>query len=228
LPTRDLPTGSHAFFEASGDQAVFEFGSNACSFRFRGTLVRTSTNMQMALGSDVECQPAGCHLSLPGADAGTQTFSEDCPKRPVQRMIVPLTVHDGRLVLFKDKDCEGLLEKEPAGAPTPRLSDADVGHVLSAEEIRGVVLASLAPLRQCYESEASRDRNLRGEVSVVFEIARSGDVTEVRIKRSSLGNSAAEKCMVEAVRRLRFPSSAQKSTVEWPFIFGPRVADAGN
>jgi TonB family protein len=89
-------------------------------------------------------------------------------------------------------------------------------------------MANLAPLRECYESEATRNANLKGEVTLTFQIVPAGNVSDVRIKRSSLGNSAAEKCMVEATGRLRFPASVQTSGVEWPFRFGTAAEDGGS
>jgi TonB family protein len=116
---------------------------------------------------------------------------------------------------------------EPSATVPATAHDTDAGHVLSAEEIKGVVLANLDPFRACYESEASRTPTLKGEVTLVFQIAPAGNVSDVRVKRSSLANPAAEKCMVEAARSLRFPTSVQRSVVEWPFRFGIPDGDGG-
>jgi len=116
---------------------------------------------------------------------------------------------------------------EPSTAVPATPHDTDAGHVLSAEDIKGVVLANLDPLRACYESEANRTPTLKGEVTLVFQIAAAGSVSDARVKRSSLANPAAEKCMVEAARCLRFPTSIRHSFVEWPFRFGIPDGDGG-
>jgi hypothetical protein len=91
---------------------------------------------------------------------------------------------------------------------------------LSPEQIRRVVMAHLGALRACYESEAERNPNLKGGVTVGWQIAPEGNVTGANVAGSSLGNPRVEGCVVRQVKGWRFPSSGAPSNVSWPFKFG--------
>jgi hypothetical protein len=94
------------------------------------------------------------------------------------------------------------------------------GGGLSQEQIRRVVMAHLGALRACYESEAERNPNLRGGVTVEWQIAPEGAVSGATLGGSSLGSARVEGCVVRQVKAWRFPSSAAPSRVSWPFKFG--------
>src|SRR5215471_686639 len=91
---------------------------------------------------------------------------------------------------------------------------------LSPEQIRRVVMAHLGALRACYESEADRNPNLKGGVTVQWQIAPEGAVSGASLANSSLGNPRVEGCVVRQVRGWKFPSSPTVSSVSWPFKFG--------
>jgi hypothetical protein len=91
---------------------------------------------------------------------------------------------------------------------------------LSPEQIRRVVMAHLGALRACYESEAERNPNLKGGVTVTWQIAPEGTVSLASLGGSSLGSPRVEGCVVRQVKGWRFPSSPSASNVSWPFKFG--------
>ena len=91
---------------------------------------------------------------------------------------------------------------------------------LSPEQIRRVVMAHLGALRACYESEAERNPNLKGGVTVQWQIAPEGTVSGASLGGSSLGSPRVEGCVVRQVKGWRFPSSVAASSVSWPFKFG--------
>jgi hypothetical protein len=91
---------------------------------------------------------------------------------------------------------------------------------LSPEQIRRVVMAHLGALRACYESEAERNPNLKGGVTVQWQIAPEGTVSGASLDGSSLGSPRVEGCVVRQVKAWRFPSSVAASSVKWPFKFG--------
>ncbi|HKQ71566.1 MAG TPA: AgmX/PglI C-terminal domain-containing protein [Polyangiaceae bacterium] len=91
---------------------------------------------------------------------------------------------------------------------------------LSPEQIRRVVMAHIGALRACYESEAERNPNLKGGVTVQWQIAPEGNVSGASLAGSSLGNPRVEGCVVRQVKGWRFPSSSSPSNVNWPFKFG--------
>jgi hypothetical protein len=94
------------------------------------------------------------------------------------------------------------------------------GGGLSPEQIRRVVMAHLGALRACYESEQERNPNLKGGVTVVWQIAPEGNVSGASLGGSSLGSPRVEGCVVRQVKGWRFPTSPSPSSVTWPFKFG--------
>ncbi len=92
---------------------------------------------------------------------------------------------------------------------------------LSGEQIRRVVVAHEGALRACYESEAQRNPNLRGGVTVAWQIDASGSVSSASLSGSTLQNPRVEGCIVRQVKAWHFPSSnAPTSVASYPFRFG--------
>jgi hypothetical protein len=101
-----------------------------------------------------------------------------------------------------------------AGAPTARGG-------LSPEQIRRVVLAHMGALRACYETEAQRNPNLRGGVTVGWQIDPAGSVSTASVVSTTLSNPRVEGCVVRQVKSWHFPTSETPTTVaSYPFKFG--------
>jgi hypothetical protein len=92
---------------------------------------------------------------------------------------------------------------------------------LSDEQIRRVVKAHEGALRACYESEAQRNPNLRGGVTVAWQIDASGSVNGASLSGSTLGNPRVEGCVIRQVKAWHFPTSDKPTVVgSYPFRFG--------
>ncbi|WXB20332.1 AgmX/PglI C-terminal domain-containing protein [Pendulispora albinea] len=91
---------------------------------------------------------------------------------------------------------------------------------LSPEQVRRVVVAHEGALRACYESEAQRNPNLRGGLTVSWQIEGSGSVTSASVASSTLDNARVEGCVVRQVRSWKFPTSDTSTNVNYPFKFG--------
>jgi hypothetical protein len=92
---------------------------------------------------------------------------------------------------------------------------------LSAEQVRRVVMAHTGALRACYESEAQRNPQLRGGVTVAWQIDATGAVTNASLAGTTLSNARVEGCVVRQVRAWHFPASDAPTTVAgYPFRFG--------
>lgn len=92
---------------------------------------------------------------------------------------------------------------------------------LSPEQVRRVVLAHTGALRACYESEAERNPNLRGGVTVSWQIEPGGSVTTASVVSSTLSNPRVEGCVVRQVKAWHFPQSDSATQVaSYPFRFG--------
>jgi hypothetical protein len=92
---------------------------------------------------------------------------------------------------------------------------------LSSEQVRRVVMAHTGALRACYESEAQRNPNLRGGVTVAWQIDPTGGVTSASLAGTTLSNPRVEGCVVRQVKAWHFPVSDAPTTVAgYPFRFG--------
>ena len=92
---------------------------------------------------------------------------------------------------------------------------------LSPEQVRRVVLAHTGALRACYESEAQRNPNLRGGVTVQWQIEPAGTVSSASLAGTTLSNQRVEGCVLRQVKTWHFPTSDSATTVASnPFKFG--------
>jgi hypothetical protein len=92
---------------------------------------------------------------------------------------------------------------------------------LSPEQVRRVVMAHTGALRACYESEAQRNPQLRGGVTVAWQIDATGGVTSASLAGTTLSNARVEGCVVRQVKAWHFPASDAPTTVAgYPFRFG--------
>ena len=101
-----------------------------------------------------------------------------------------------------------------SGTPTARGG-------LSAEQIRRVVMAHSGALRACYDSELARNPNLRGGVTMTWNIEPGGTVTSAAVGSSTIGNQRVEGCVQRQVKTWKFPTSDSPTNVAaYPFKFG--------
>jgi hypothetical protein len=92
---------------------------------------------------------------------------------------------------------------------------------LSSEQVRRVVMAHTGSLRACYESEAQRNPQLRGGVTVAWQIDANGAVTGASLAGTTLNNARVEGCIQRQVKAWHFPTSDAPTTVAgYPFRFG--------
>lgn len=106
--------------------------------------------------------------------------------------------------------------KVAVGAATPAAHGG-----LTPEQVRRVVMAHTGALRACYETEAQRNPNLKGGISVAWQIEPGGNVASAQIRQSQLSNPRVEGCVLRQVKAWRFPTSDAATTVaDYPFRFG--------
>ena len=92
---------------------------------------------------------------------------------------------------------------------------------LSPEQIRRVVMAHQGALRACYDMELGRNPNLRGGVTMTWNIDPSGSVASAGVAGSTIGNARVEGCVLRQVKSWHFPSSESPTNVAaYPFKFG--------
>jgi TonB family protein len=86
------------------------------------------------------------------------------------------------------------------GAVTPERQDA----------VERLFARKAQELQQCWsdEYEKTHNRKLEGDVSVQLMIDPGGRASDVKIVKSTLGNSSVESCVVKSVQSWGFPSGS--------------------
>ena len=104
--------------------------------------------------------------------------------------------------------------------PAPRLGIAEVQGGLDKDLIRRVVRAHINEVRHCYNQGLARDPNLKGRVSVQFQIGSTGKVPTATVSETDLKDKNVSSCIASAVRRWQFPKPQGGGTVivTYPFV----------
>ncbi|HEX6835816.1 MAG TPA: AgmX/PglI C-terminal domain-containing protein, partial [Polyangia bacterium] len=92
---------------------------------------------------------------------------------------------------------------------------------LDREIVRRVIRQHHNEVRYCYERGLAARPELAGRIVTAFTIAATGRVLGSSVTDSSLRDRDVEECIAAAVRRWDFPSSAQMTSVSYPFILSP-------
>lgn len=97
--------------------------------------------------------------------------------------------------------------------------DASAQGTLDKAVIRRVIQGHIGAVKQCYEEQLKKNKDLAGKVMVRFTIGTDGKVLDSTIQESSLNSPAGEKCIADAVRGWEFPKpSGGKVVVSYPFV----------
>jgi TonB family protein len=113
----------------------------------------------------------------------------------------------------------GLGDRPERGVVT--VERPDVRDPLARDIIHEVVRQNRRQIRFCYERVLYREHELEGKVAVAWVIGGTGEVVDVFIVESTLDNREVERCMIDRIRRWRFPAPAGGGTVRvnYPFVF---------
>jgi hypothetical protein len=76
---------------------------------------------------------------------------------------------------------------------------------LNEDEVDAAFSSSVKGLQSCLDKGAQRVEFLGGSVSFFLKIDTSGKVDHAHLERSTIGDRATEKCMLEALRRKDWP-----------------------
>jgi hypothetical protein len=96
---------------------------------------------------------------------------------------------------------------------------AKVHGFLSKEQIDRVVRANQAAIKYCFEVEMQRQPKLAGAVHMYWRINLQGQVSVVRVDKSTLDNPRVEGCMTRQIKRWIFPKpDGGEVEVTYPFL----------
>jgi len=92
---------------------------------------------------------------------------------------------------------------------------------LDREVIMKVIKRHQNEIKFCYEAELQKNPALAGKIAVAWTIDPAGLVSEASVSESSMGNEAVEGCVLERIRRWKFPEPAAGGVVAvtFPWIF---------
>jgi TonB family protein len=111
--------------------------------------------------------------------------------------------------------------KKKRGAVSLHSGTPVIMGALSRQVISGTIRKHIKQVKYCYEKELVRNPSLQGKVNVKFVIAANGKVSQASIIRSTVGNKPMQACIVNAVKRIRFPPPKGGGIVivSYPFVF---------
>ena len=87
-----------------------------------------------------------------------------------------------------------------------------------------MIKRKMGAVQACYERQLKRNPNLSGRVVLLFVVGADGRVLQAEIAENTMGDREIERCILEQVRRWRFPEpgGSEEAEVSIPFVFVPR------
>jgi TonB family protein len=96
--------------------------------------------------------------------------------------------------------------------------ELEISAGMGKDVVRKVIKDSVTKLQYCYEKTLLANPGIEGKVMATFTIAPEGSVTDVKCAGV---HPDVETCVAETVKALKFPPSAAKVEVQYPFTFKP-------
>jgi TonB family protein len=92
---------------------------------------------------------------------------------------------------------------------------------LDKDVIMKVIKRHQNEIKFCYEQELQKNKELGGKVAVAWTIDPAGGVSDANVSESSMGNTNVESCIVQRIRRWKFPEPQGGGVVNvtFPWIF---------
>lgn len=107
--------------------------------------------------------------------------------------------------------------------PQVRQAKATIKGTMDKDIIRRIVRAHINEVRYCYNQGLARDPNLKGRVSIQFNIGPTGGVNVAVVAESTVKDSNVSNCIAKAVKRWTFPKppGGGSAVVTYPFVLEP-------
>jgi TonB family protein len=102
-----------------------------------------------------------------------------------------------------------------------------LGEGLPRDVIMAVIRRHQSEIKFCYERELQQNAKLAGKIAVSFTIDGSGSISEAQVAESGVDNANVESCMLERIRRWKFPEphGGGVVVVTFPWVFSAAGAD---
>lgn len=92
---------------------------------------------------------------------------------------------------------------------------------LPRDVVMAVIRRHQSEIKFCYERELQQHGGLSGKVAVTWTIDATGSIADAQIAESGLDNANVEACMLERIRRWKFPEPAGGgvAVITFPWVF---------
>ena len=92
---------------------------------------------------------------------------------------------------------------------------------LDRSDIDAYIRRNLAKIVLCYEKELNKDPKVEGRIIVNFIVSATGDVSSAKVHKSNVANLQLETCVVEQIKKIKFPKPKGGGIVivNYPFVF---------
>ncbi len=124
-----------------------------------------------------------------------------------------------------------LARSEPAPEPTPseraerqekQVAVRGIEGTLSNFDVRVTMEDQGKAFARCHEARARRMPHLAGDVEFKIHVLTSGEVSEVRVHASDLGDRPLERCLSEVIQSAKFPPPhGGEADVTWNMALAP-------
>lgn len=99
------------------------------------------------------------------------------------------------------------------GKPALKFESASKLEGLSREQVMKTMQGAMSKIQNCYERALLSDDALAGRIEFEWEIAASGNVSGVEIKKNSVaGGEQLGECVVQVIRKIQFPKATNGET----------------
>ena len=99
--------------------------------------------------------------------------------------------------------------------------EAEFVGSLDREAIRRVIRNNIKAIKNCYDRELNKNKNLYGKLVLRWNIIEQGRVTKAKVVSNSLGSPIVAKCIMTRLKTWRFPEPPPNTEgeVTYPFVF---------
>ncbi|MDP3235116.1 MAG: AgmX/PglI C-terminal domain-containing protein [Myxococcales bacterium] len=96
-----------------------------------------------------------------------------------------------------------------------------VGDGLPRDVVMAVIRRHQSEIKHCYERELQQNAKLAGKIAVSWTIDATGSIADAVVAESGIDNANVEACMLERIRRWKFPEPKGGGVVviTFPWVF---------
>lgn len=96
-----------------------------------------------------------------------------------------------------------------------------IGNGLDKDVVMSVIRRHQSEIKFCYEKELQQNAKLAGKIAITWTIDASGAISDAQVAESGVDNTNVEACMLERIRRWKFPEPKGGGVVviTFPWVF---------